>query len=101
MSVESNRWFGRASVDNHQECLNMFKHSSAQFLQHYISDDETWTHHYIPETKQQSKQWVAVFQKRQNVFHQKENHGHVFVGCLYCSAHRLSNKCKTINRVLL
>ena len=30
----------------------------AAFLRRYITVDETWIHHYTPETKKQSKQWV-------------------------------------------
>ncbi|KAF8771416.1 hypothetical protein HNY73_018841 [Argiope bruennichi] len=29
------------------------------FLRRFVTADETWIHHYTPETKQQSKQWAA------------------------------------------
>ena len=29
-----------------------------EFLRRYITVNETWIHHYTPETKEQSKQWV-------------------------------------------
>ena len=31
-----------------------------EFLRRFITVDETWIHHYQPETKEQSKQWVEA-----------------------------------------
>ena len=31
----------------------------SEFLRWYITVDETWIHFYTPETKEQSKQWIA------------------------------------------
>ena len=28
-------------------------------MRRFVTVDETWVHHYQPETKEQSKQWVA------------------------------------------
>lgn len=41
------------------ECLELFKKDSMDFLRRFVTVDETWIHHYTPETKQQSKQWTA------------------------------------------
>jgi histone-lysine N-methyltransferase SETMAR len=41
------------------ECLAMFRSNKAEFLRRFITMDETWVHHFTPETKQQSKQWTA------------------------------------------
>ena len=41
-----------------QECLDRFKRNPTAFLRQFITVDETWIHHYTPETKEQSKQWV-------------------------------------------
>jgi len=30
-----------------------------EFLRRVVTVDETWIHHYTPETKQQSKQWIS------------------------------------------
>lgn len=41
------------------ECLDLFNRNSVDFLRRFVTMDETWIHHYTPETKQQSKQWTA------------------------------------------
>jgi len=46
-------------VDVSIECLAMFRRNKAEFLRRFITMDETWVHYFIPETKQQSKQWIA------------------------------------------
>lgn len=40
------------------ECLAMFHSNKADFLRRFITTDETWVHHFTPETKEQSKQWT-------------------------------------------
>ncbi|KAH0816471.1 hypothetical protein GEV33_006320 [Tenebrio molitor] len=42
------------------EILDLFKRNPAEFLRRFITVDETWIHHYTPETKQQSKQWIGA-----------------------------------------
>ncbi|EFA13432.2 Histone-lysine N-methyltransferase SETMAR-like Protein [Tribolium castaneum] len=42
-----------------EECLARLQHNPVDFLRRFITVDETWIHHYSPETKQQSKQWTA------------------------------------------
>ena len=36
--------------------LNLFEEDPANFLKRFVTMDETWVHHFTPETKQ-SKQW--------------------------------------------
>ena len=36
--------------------LALFRRNPHEFLRRYIAVDETWIHHYTPETKEQSKQ---------------------------------------------
>ncbi|KAK2578747.1 hypothetical protein KPH14_012273 [Odynerus spinipes] len=36
----------------------MFHSNKAEFLRRFITMDETWVHHFTPETKEQSKQWT-------------------------------------------
>jgi len=36
----------------------MFRSNKAEFLRRFITMDETWVHHFTPETKEQSKQWT-------------------------------------------
>ena len=38
--------------------MALFRRNPDEFLRRYITADETWIHHYTPETKEQSKQWV-------------------------------------------
>ncbi|XP_023231277.1 uncharacterized protein LOC111631292 [Centruroides sculpturatus] len=40
------------------ESLAMFRSNKAAFLRRFITMDETWVHHFTPETKEQSKQWT-------------------------------------------
>ena len=47
-------------VDVSQHNLDMFKHNRKEFLRRFVTVDETWIHHYTPETKEQSKQWVEA-----------------------------------------
>jgi len=37
--------------------LSLYNADTAKFLRRYVTMDETWAHHFDPETKQQSKQW--------------------------------------------
>ena len=37
--------------------LNLFEEDPANFLQRFVTMDETWVHHFTPEAKQQLKQW--------------------------------------------
>lgn len=49
----------------------MFKHNSTEFLRRFITVDETWIHHYTPETKQHwmktGKVMTTVFWNSQGV----------------------------------
>lgn len=67
MKKLSARWVPRLlTVDNKrlrerdsEACLNMFRRNPKNFFQRLVTCDETWVHHYTPETKEQSKQWVG------------------------------------------
>ena len=37
------------------ECLAMFYRNKVEFLHRFKTMDETWVHHFTPETKEQSK----------------------------------------------
>lgn len=43
-----------------QQSLDRFNRDPTDFVRRFVTMDETWVHHYTPETKQQSKQWVEV-----------------------------------------
>jgi len=42
-----------------KQCLERFKRNPKEFLRRVVTVDETWIHHYTPETKQQSKQRIS------------------------------------------
>lgn len=48
----------RIRVNTSEQCLAMMRHNPDDFWRRVITVDETWIHHYTPETKNQSKQWV-------------------------------------------
>jgi histone-lysine N-methyltransferase SETMAR len=48
----------RVTISKH--CLELFKHNPSEFLRRFITVDETWVHHFTPESKQQSKQWIEA-----------------------------------------
>ena len=50
----------RFRVRDSQYCLAMFTRNPKDFMHRLITMDETWIHHYTPESQQQAKQWVAA-----------------------------------------
>jgi hypothetical protein len=40
--------------------LERFNKNKTGFVRRFITLDETWIHHYTPESKQQSKQWTEA-----------------------------------------
>jgi histone-lysine N-methyltransferase SETMAR len=43
-----------------EQCLEHFNKNKTDFVCQFITMDETWIHHYTPESKQQSKQWTEA-----------------------------------------
>ena len=43
-----------------EQCLERFNKNKTDFVRLLITVDETWIHHYTPESKQQSKQWAEA-----------------------------------------
>jgi len=43
-----------------ERCLECFNKNRTDFVRRFITMDETWIHHYTPESKQQSKQWTEA-----------------------------------------
>jgi len=64
-SKVSARWVPRQLTDDHKrqrvesdtEFLRRYEEEGEDFLDSLVTGDETWAHHYTPETKEQSKQW--------------------------------------------
>ncbi|KAM8704751.1 hypothetical protein ACLKA7_009240 [Drosophila subpalustris] len=45
-------------------CLDMFNRNPSEFLRRYITMDETWIHHYIPESNRSSAEWREAGESR-------------------------------------
>jgi hypothetical protein len=43
-----------------EQCLERFNKNKTDFVLRFITMDETWIHHYTPESKQQAKQWTEA-----------------------------------------
>jgi len=56
-----------------EQCLERLNKNKTDFVHRYITMDETWIHHYTPESKQQP---VVQRQSRQGRFHQQERSWH-------------------------
>ena len=54
----------RQRVVDSKRCLELFRKNKPNFLRQYATMDETWIHHYTPESKRSSAQWTAVGEKR-------------------------------------
>ena len=48
----------RNRVVDSEAILALFRRNPDEFLRRYIIVAESWIHHYTPETKEQSEQWV-------------------------------------------
>ncbi|XP_054745939.1 histone-lysine N-methyltransferase SETMAR-like [Anastrepha obliqua] len=51
-------------IDDSKSCLDMFTRNKSQFLRRYIAMDETWIHHFTPESNRQSAEWHAAGESR-------------------------------------
>ena len=78
----SGRWVPRLlTLDekhNHEttsdQCLTLFKRNPKEFLRRFVTVNETWTHWYTPETKEQLKQWhpANVLRRRRRLSYRLE-----------------------------
>ena len=46
-------------VNDSEQCLKLFKRNKPEFLRRYVTMDETWLHHFTPESNRQSDEWTA------------------------------------------
>ena len=51
-------------VDDSEQCLALFNRNKSEFLRRYVTMDETWLHHYTPESNRQSASWTASDEPR-------------------------------------
>ncbi|XP_055307605.1 histone-lysine N-methyltransferase SETMAR-like, partial [Sitodiplosis mosellana] len=47
-------------VDDSESCLTIFKRNPNEFLRRYVTMDETWVHHFTPESNWQSAEWTEA-----------------------------------------
>ena len=65
MSKISARWVPRMLTDDQKTIhpyisgylLSRYDDDPGDFIERVLSQDETWVHHFDPESKMQSKQW--------------------------------------------
>jgi len=43
-----------------EQCLQCFNKNKTDIMRQFITMDETWIHHYTPESKQQSERWTEA-----------------------------------------
>ena len=48
----------RMQISEH--CLDRFKANTVDFVRRFVTMDETWVHHFTPDSKQQSKHWTEA-----------------------------------------
>lgn len=46
-------------IDDSKQCLELFNHNKSEFMRRYVTMDETWLHHFTPESKRSSSEWTA------------------------------------------
>ena len=47
-------------VDVSERCLELSKRNKKDFLRRHVTMDETWIHHYTPESKRSSAKWTTA-----------------------------------------
>jgi len=51
-------------VDDSEHCLQLFQRNKQEFLRRYVTMDETWIHHFTPESTRQSAEWTTAGESR-------------------------------------
>ena len=72
-------------VDDSESCLSLFTRNKQDLLRQYVTMDETWIHHFTPESKRQS----AESEASENATVTWQSHGVSFLGCARYNLHRL------------
>jgi hypothetical protein len=81
------RWIPRSLTTEHRrqrkaicsELLMRFGAEGEAFLSRIVTGDETWAHHYEPETKRQSMEWRHPQSPRKNKFKTIPSAGKVLI----------------------
>ena len=91
--------------DDSNGCLTMFPSNKADFLRRFITRNETWVHHFTPETKVQSEQLTERGESAPKKGEYSSiwwlGHGVSFLGCTWDNFHWLSSKRKKNQRRVL
>jgi hypothetical protein len=64
-----------------ERCLERFNKNRTDFVHRFITMDETWIHHYTPESKQQSKQRLFSPKEDKVGSISRKGHGIIVLGC--------------------
>jgi len=65
-----------------ERCLERFNKNKTDFVRRrFITMDETWLYHYIPESKHQSKQWTEAGCSDKVGSISRKGHGIDVLGC--------------------
>jgi histone-lysine N-methyltransferase SETMAR len=65
------------------EMCHRFEEDSSNFLDRLVTMDETWVHHYDPETKEQSKEWKHAGSPRPKKFRAQKSAGKVLASVFW------------------
>lgn len=87
------RWVPRMLTDDHKntrqtvcrELLAQYEDGGDDFLQRIVTGDETWLHHFEPETKRQSMEWHHTNSPRKKKFKSAPSAGKVMASVFWDS----------------
>ena len=51
-------------INDSKSCLALFTRNKKDFLRRYVTVDETWIHHFTPESSRQSAEWRMTGESR-------------------------------------
>lgn len=51
-------------INDSESCLALFTRNKQDFLRRYVTVDETWIHHFTPESSRQSAEWRTTGESR-------------------------------------
>ena len=83
-------------IHDPERCLKLFTRNKKDFLRRYIRMNETWIHHFTPESQRASAEWRSEGESRPKRPKTQQSAGKVFCLCIlgYARnfAHRLSSE---------
>ena len=83
----------RISVTTLDQNLAYLNRNPKEFFRQFVTMDETWIHHYTPESREESKQWVKPGESALKRSQTQQSAGKimtsVFLGYTWSNLHRL------------